>query len=67
MDLEHPKDLAWEVFGKGRMECAWSFLSGHTSIFLPLTIQVPGPPLLPVASPSRRRHGFVFEHEESPN
>ena len=50
MDLEHPKDLAWEVFGKGWMECAWSFLSGHTSIFLPLTIQVPGHPLLPFLS-----------------
>ena len=22
MDLEHPKDLAWEVFGEGRMGCA---------------------------------------------
>ena len=50
MDLEHPKDLVWEVFGEGWMECAWSFLSSHTSIFLPLTIQVPGHPLLPFLS-----------------
>lgn len=48
MDLEHPKDLAWEVFGEGRMGCAWSFSSGRTGTFLPLTIQVPGHPLLPV-------------------